>query len=216
METSRTMKEKHIDNFRNWRVRRQKLGIIPTIKSSFKKSARLSELIGVVLGDGNISQFPRTERMIILGNSNNPKFIERYAGVIEEIFKKRPTVTNVKNQNAVRISIYQKYIANRLEIPLGSRRDKKILIPSWIATNKRYLIAILRGLYEAEGSISINKRNYSYDFQFSNRNYSLLKFVSNSLVLLGFHPNLRRCDVRLRRKKEVRQFKTIIKFRVYK
>jgi len=87
--------------------------------------------------------------------------------------------------------------------------------PTWIVKNKTYLIGILRGLYEAEGSLSIHKPTYTYNFQFSNRNKSLLDFVQSSLIQLGFHTERREDCVNLRRKKEVEEFRNLIKFRVY-
>jgi len=215
MGLSNTLKSKHIDNFKNWRLQQQKLGRVPNEKQSFKKSRALAELIGVVLGDGNISRFPRTERLVITGNSNNIGFYKRYAVIVHKIFHKQPTVSKATKTNSVRISIYQKYISKRIEVPCGSRKDLAIQIPPWITQNKGYLVSILRGLFEAEGSLSIHLKTYTYNFQFSNRNDSLLKFVADSLVILGFHPEIRTYYVRLRRKSEVARFKNLIKFRVY-
>ena len=215
MKSSCTMKARNIDNFKNWREERQRLGIIPSKNSSLKRSKDLAELIGVILGDGNISKFPRTERLIITGNFNNSGFTNRYADFVKKVFNKQPTVGKLAGSNAVRISIYQKYISKRIGIPCGNRKDLEIKIPSWVKQSRGYLISILRGLFEAEGSLSIHLKTYTYNFQFSNRNDSLLKFVASSLTYLGFHPEIRTYYVRLRRKTEVGSFKNLIKFRVY-
>jgi hypothetical protein len=215
MKTFLTMKSKNIDNFKNWRTERQKLGIIPSEKSSFKRSRELAELIGVILGDGSIYNYPRTEGLTITGNFSNTGFTKRYTNIVERIFNKQPTVGKATDSNAVRIRIYQKYISKRTGIPCGNRKDLKIHIHSWIKQDRRYLISILRGLFEAEGYLSVHRKTYTYNFQFSNRNDSLLKFVEDSLIYLGFHPEIREYYVRLRRRVEVERFKKLIKFRVY-
>jgi len=74
---------------------------------------------------------------------------------------------------------------------------------------------MLRGLYEAEGSLTISRKSYTYNFQFSNRNKCLLDLVYDKLTYLGYHPERRTYYIRLRRKNEVERFKKLIKYRVY-
>lgn len=215
LKMSETLKRRGIDNLKSWRLERKKRGLVPKGYPAFKKSSELAELIGVILGDGNISKFPRTERLIITGNANNPGFIDRYSLIVERIFNKKPRVSKVSTSNAVRISIYQNKIEHRLKIPSGNKLKKDISIPSWIKSNKEFLIATLKGLFEAEASLTIHNKTYTYNFQFSNRNASILKFVHDSLLKLGFNPEVRRYYIRLRRKKEVMRFKNMINFRSY-
>lgn len=215
MKISRTFKEKKIDNFKIWREHMKELGKMPKDYHSFKESEELAEYIGVVLGDGNISQFPRTERIIIVGNASNEGFIKRYAKITESLFNKKPYVYKVKGSNAVRISLYQKKISERLKIPTGSRHNVKISVPIWIWKHKEFIISFLRGLFESEGSLSIHLPTYTYNFAFSNRNQSLLIIVTKSLKLLGFHPEVRNYAIRLRKRAEVFDFKNLIKFREY-
>lgn len=215
MKISRTMKARGIDNFKNWRIKMKKIGKIPSSYPPFRPSENLAEYIGVVLGDGNISKFPRSERIIIAANSNNHGFIKRYADFTQIIFNKKPTVSKVKSKNCVRISLYQKEISRRLRIPTGNRGPKKIKIPKWIWENDLYVISLLRGLFEAEGSLSIHLPTCTYNFQFCNKNASLLKITEKGLRMLGYHPEIRKAGVRLRRKAEVESFKKLIRFREY-
>lgn len=215
LKISRTMRNKNIDNFRNWRDKMKELGKIPCRYPYFPKSGDLAEYIGVILGDGNIGKFPRTERILIVGNANNDGFIRRYTKLTELLFNKKPTVSHDKNANAVRISLYQKKIAVRLGIPIGSRKRLNLAIASWIWENKKYLVRFLRGLFEAEGSLSIHIPTGTYNFQFKNQNKSLLKIVSKGLRLLNYHPEIRSNSIRLRKKIEVENFRKLINFRVY-
>lgn len=209
---SRTMRRKKIDNFKSWREKMVLDGKIKVQFDPFKKSDELAELFGVVLGDGNISVFPRCERLIISANGNNKYFIERYSSLVKKIFDKNPSVTQA-GPNCIRISIYENKISSRLSIPVGNRKDLDITIPAWIKKRKQYIVACLKGLFEAEGSLSIHLPTYTYNFQFSNYNTSILNFVENSLLDLGFHPERREIAVRLRRKSEVRHFEKMISFK---
>jgi intein/homing endonuclease len=211
---SETFKNKKIDNFKVWRFRMIKEGKFPNFPKRLKRTKELAELIGVILGDGNIHKFPRTEALTIASNAKNLGFVNRYAGIIYEIFSKEPTI-NKPSRGCIKIRIYQKYLSVRLGIPCGNRGNLKIEIPSWILKSKKNLISYLRGLYEAEGSFCVHRPTYTYKFLFSNRNESLLKNVYDSLKILGFHPHKSQYQIQISRKEEVYKIKDLIKFRQY-
>lgn len=213
MKISSTMKSRGIDNFKNWREKMRSIGKIPDVNIIFPPSKNLAEYIGVVLGDGNISVFPRTERLIIVSNANNQYFIKRYSFLTEKLFNRKPTVSKLKGVNAIRISIYQKKISYRLKIPTGNRNGMHIIIPEWIWKENDYIISLLKGLFEAEGSLSIHLPTCTYNFQFKNKNRYLLNTVEKGLKALGYNPEIRRNAIRLRKKKEVETFKQLIDFR---
>ena len=193
----------------------KRIGRIESNYPSLKQKGDLAELIGVVLGDGYIGKFPRTEVLTILSNSNNKGFIDRYALLVAKVFKKKPAVSKRKNSNCVEIKIYQKKISERLDIPSGSKAKLQKKIPSWILQNKNYLKRYLRGLYEAEGSFCIHKPTYTYKFLFSNKNNSLLENVYKGLNILGFHPHKSKYQIQVSRKEEVYRLKELIGFRQY-
>ena len=168
-----------------------------------------------MLGDGHIEKFPRTERLLIFSNSNNPGFVKRYTDLVERLFEKETYVYKQSKQNCVRISLYQKKISERLGIPTGARKDLELPVPKWISKNKKYIVRYLRGLYEAEGSFGVHEPTYTHKFQFSNKNESLLKNVDTSLKTLGFHPHRSRFQVQVSKKEEVYKVKELLKFRMY-
>lgn len=215
LKISQTMRKKRLDNFKTWREEAKRQGLIPKNYPKFAPSNNLAELVGVILGDGNIHSYARTECLLIIGNSNNLGFIKRYAKIVETIFQKKPSVRKVNNVNVIRICLYQKKISERLGIPSGSRKSIKFKTPTWILKNKSFLAAYLRGLFEAEGSLSIHLPTYTYNFQFRNNNQSLLTAVEKGLKLLGYHPEIRKYAIRLRKKLEVFRFKEHISFRKY-
>jgi len=216
LKISKTFKRKKIDNFKRWRQEAIKLGILKTNYPPLKQNGDLSELTGVVLGDGNIGRFPRTESLTIACNSNNPVFINQYMILITKLFHKPPYIAKVNQSGScTRIRIYQKQISRRLGIPTGNRSEREISIPRWILKNRNFLLRYLRGLYEAEGSFSVHKPTYTYKFLFSNRNESLLRNVYKGLKILGFHPHISKYKIQISKKEEVYKIKDLIKFRQY-
>lgn len=211
----KTFKERKIDNFKEWREEAKRIGLIKAYYPSLKESGDLAELIGVILGDGHIQRFPRTEGLTVAANSNNSGFIKRYSDLIEKFFDKKPHIKKEDFSNCTRIRIYQKDISKRLNIPTGNRSKFQIKTPKWIWQNREFLIRFLRGLYEAEGSFCIHKPTSTYKFLFSNRNSYLLDSVYKSLIKLGFNPHRSPDKIQLSRKEEVYKCKDLVRFRVY-
>ncbi|MCD6568869.1 hypothetical protein J7K70_01840, partial [bacterium] len=116
---SRTFKRKKIDNFAKWRRKMIVQGLIKINYPPLQKSGDLAELIGVILGDGYIGKFPRTEVLAIFSNSNNLGFVRRYSKLIKKVFNKKPSIYRRKDSNCIKISIYQKDLSKRLGISAG-------------------------------------------------------------------------------------------------
>ena len=190
-------------------------GKIKSVYSPFKQNGDLAELIGMVLGDGHIEKFPRTEGLTIVCSSNKREIIKRYSGLIAKLFNKKPSIGKIGDKNCIRIRIYQKHISKRLTIPMGNKNKINIRVPNWIFKNKDFLIRYLRGLYEAEGSFCIHKPTHTYKLFFSNKNESLLNNVYGALKSLGFHPHKSKYKIQISRKEEVYKVKKLLRFRQY-
>lgn len=212
---SETFKSKNINNFAKWRARAKMTGIIPDSTKKLKRSNELCFLIGLSLGDGNISKFPRVECLRLTLGTDKPLLASYAVIVIELVLKKTPSIIKRANSNCFNVTIYQKNLGKRLGIPLGARGKLEIYLPTWVWNKKSYLVSILKGLFEAEASYCVHEKTYTYNFEFSNRNISLLNEVEKGLRILGFNPERRATAVRLRKKEEAAEFKKLINFRVY-
>jgi len=212
---SKTFKSRKIDNFKNWRNKARKLGLIPDSYLVFRHNSDLAFLIGLTLGDGNIGIFPRTECLRIVLGTDKPLLIKYARQIIKSVVGKEPSVIKRTGVNCCNVTVYQKKLSKRLGIPSGPRKYLKILLPDWIWKRKIFLLNALRGLFEAEGSFSIHEQTYTYNLSFSNTNISLLNEVQKALTFLGFHPERRQNAVRLRRKIETFNFVSLIGFRKY-
>lgn len=216
MKISETMKRKKMDNFKIWREKMKQEGKIKNEYPELPENTETAELVGLVLGDGNLYKFARCEQLTISYNSAYPQIIKRGEYLIKKAFGKKPTIRQMESQNCTRMWVYEKRLGERLGIPVGAKRNYILAFPKWILGNKEHLIACLIGLYNAEGSYSIHLPTGTYNLQFSNTNKGLLREVYKALTFLGYNPHLRENKVTLRRKEETEKFANLIKFRYYR
>jgi len=209
------MRSRGLDNFKHWRNDQRQRGIIKSNYPSLKKDGNLAELIGVVLGDGHICSHARCESLRITGTATNIGFTKRYAYLIGDVFGKNPTVAKMKTANAMTITIYEKEISKRLGIPAGNRFNLNFVLPKWIEDEPIHKIRFLRGLYEAEGSLSHHTPTSTHKFIFSNRNQSLLNLVYRLITELGFTANMSLTKVQVSRRAEVQNLTNLLGFRYY-
>lgn len=209
------MKLRKLDNFKRWRDRAKEQGLIKSSYPELEKNGDLAELIGVVLGDGNITSFPRCECLRIVGSANNPGFAKRYAALVERVLGKRPHMAFRNKSNAINLTVYEKYISKRLRIPTGARGSLKYRLPAWIRKDRAFRIRFLRGLYEAEGSECHHLPTSTHKLFFSNKNKSLLTLVSELVQALGFKTNTSGYIVQVSRQKEVQDLANLLEFRHY-
>lgn len=210
-----TMRAHAIDNFRDWRENEKKYGKFSGAYRELQHDGDLAELFGVVLGDGSITKFARTESLRIVGSSNNIGFTKRYATLVERVFRKVPHVAKRNDSNAINITLYQKNISIRLGIPTGAKGTLHDVLPLWIRAQRAYTIRYLRGLYEAEGSYSVHEPTYTHKFIFTNTNPHLLDAVFTLISALGFHPHRSKNKIQISRREEVQKAKNLLKFRCY-
>lgn len=209
------MRAKRLDNFKHWRDTMKREGLIKSAYPALKKTGELAELIGIILGDGHIYKHERCDSLRIVGDAGKMGFVERSANLVTAVFEKPPKISKRKTSNGMNVTLYEKHIAIRLNLPTGSRANYAFQLPSWIEKNRSYKIRFLRGLYEAEGSISHSPATYTHKFIFANANQHLLELVARLVRELGFTINVSVNKAQVSRKDEVQKLSNLVKFRHY-
>ena len=188
-----------------------------------KYSKKLAELYGVMLGDGNSNRTKGykigTYMIRIIGDSNLDKeyHINYLKPLMENLFKIEVKVGKYKS-NAIHLTIHSKLIVEFFEkigFPPGNKIKNNLPIPSWIKSDKDYLCACLRGIYDTDGGIyNLNNQN-THQIAFTNHNYVLLNDVRNSLLSLGICPSkiINNRRIYLTKKSELIKFLNLIGFR---
>jgi len=213
LRLSKTLKTKREWNFSKWQRGKRRKGSIRY--KVLVKDKKLAELMGIILGDGNLYKHSRTENLRIICNSNDIVYIQHIVDLITEIFRKTPSVIKRKNENATVVCLYQCKISKKLGLPCGNRIKNNVGVPYWIFLNKDYMRRCLKGLFETDGCFHEDKDNYTRIIEFKNNCKRLREDVHNSLVRLGFNPQSGSNYIRLARRNEVYKFKELIDFRNY-
>ena len=154
-----------------------------------KLDKKLSEFIGILLGDGHMSK--KGHGIIITGGKADSSYITIYIPkLMKELFGKEPK-TYILNDKATIIQslIYSKalteFFSKEYNIPIGKKKNTSI--PLVLTQNDYLLIPCLRGLIDTDGGI-YKHNNKSSQICFYNSCVSLLYSVKNSFHKLGFKP----------------------------
>lgn len=191
-------------------------------------SEKLAEFYGVMLGDGNSHRTKYYKSrdnkrgvyaIRIVGDSRfDRNYLLNYVKpIIENLFKIKVTVKFYTNKNALHLESYGIKLIEFLEIKgfePGNKIKNKLRIPNWIKSNKNYLKACLRGLYDTDGSVYKLTGQNSHQICFTNVNQYLLQDVRNSLLLLGITcSKISNKDIYITKKSELRKFLKLVGFR---
>ncbi len=165
------------------------------------KNADLAELIGVILGDGNLGYYKKGKKIgtyaLKIGGHilEDRKYLEIYvASLIRKLFNTKPRFFIQRNGPEFFVVIYSKKIIGFLEamgLKTGNKKVNNVGIPKWIMSNKQFTVRCLRGLIDTDGSIyrMSNQDSGLLRLQFTNASKKLLFDARKLFVKLGYSPN---------------------------
>ncbi|MFX1575008.1 MAG: LAGLIDADG family homing endonuclease, partial [Promethearchaeota archaeon] len=140
----------------------------------------LSELIGIILGDGNIRRY---SFRIDLNKEDEIDYVNYVSNLIYQVLGKFPQkrdrrgIDEEHEGKGIRLIINGKGIIDLLT-RIGLKRGDKIKnaakAPEWILENKILIPYILKGLFDTDGNIDIHKKWRAL----------ILRFVSGSQILI--------------------------------
>lgn len=140
-------------------------------------SPELCEEIGINIGDGSIYL---TERRAEYRIGGNPKdewdyFLNFLMPLYKRLFNLQPKIRREKT--AICLTIYSRAIVTFKTKVLGLPSGKKshiVTIPQFILKNKEFFVACLRGIFDTDGSVFIDK----------SQNRPIVDITSSSPLLL--------------------------------
>ncbi len=145
-----------------------------------KLDEKLSEFIGVYLGDGTITPY----FIRITGDYRyDLPYFNYLSNLILKLFGVRAVIKKERKYNTTNLIIYSKNLCHFLNkefgIKFGHKIKNKTIIPQKILNDKVLTLACLRGLIDTDGSISRRGRKGSqFCIQFTSHNKKLLEQVS--------------------------------------
>ncbi len=144
-------------------------------------SKKLAEFVGIMLGDGGISEYQIT---VTLNSERDKEYIKFVTTLIKDLFGVHPGIYKIREALAIKIVVHRKDLVSFCEsigLKKGNKLKQNLDIPQWIKDNKEYQKACLRGLVDTDGCF------FKHRYISKNKEYSYLKiaFTSASEELLN-------------------------------
>jgi len=185
------------------------------------ESTELAEFLGIILGDGGISD---NQVIISLNKENDKSYVFFIFDLIKNLFKINPSVYHYHtfgHKNNVTVTISSRNVVDFL-LSKGLKKGNKVKqqagVPPWIKDSVPFSKSCLRGLIDTDGCI-YSHRHTSHGYQhfniglnFSNKSTPLLIFVKDILISLGFNAKIGKRNVNLYREMEVNRYAKEIGF----
>ena len=180
------------------------------------KSSALAEFIGVVLGDGSISEHQVAISMNSKVDIQYGNFVKR---LIMRLFKINPYV-KIREKNTLQIITTGKNLVEFLlkcGLKKGDKVAQQVNVPKWIAKDKNFRISCLRGLMDTDGGVYFHTHftkgiKYKHiGMCFTNKSIPLLNFVYEVLVSAGISAyNNKKSHVSIYGKEEIKKYMDLV------
>lgn len=187
-----------------------------------KYSEELAEFVGIILGDGSITDYQVT---VSLNSKRERKYASFIEGLIHTLFQvpiTRRYRSYENHESSIDLVVSRvalvRFCIQKLGLIKGNKVRHQVGVPVWIKRSRKYLLACVRGLVDTDGSVylhryRVNGKWYTYSkLSFANRSIPLLKFVFRALQTSHMSPRLTKNqeNVCLDSKKDMRAYFELI------
>lgn len=169
-----------------------------------RPSRRLAEFVGIMMGDGGISDHQLT---VTLHAEDDLEYGSFVSGLITDLFDAPVSVRPRRNCKATDYVVSRKSMVDYCVDHLGLKRGHKIrqglTIPGWIISDVEYTKACVRGLFDTDGSVfthayRVKGKEYRYKkMAFTSRSQPLLRDVHEVLNNIGIKARCAGSDIRI-------------------
>lgn len=177
----------------------------PRPHMTYREQKALAYIVGVALGDGNLSNpNGRAVRLRITCCARYPGIRDEIITALRILFSKNKVSVVPRRKTFYDISVYSNKLSLYLpwESGKGSKIEQGATVPGWIFTRPVFIKECLRGLIQTDGSIYID-RGYKM-INFTNSCKSLIEDVLRMFNNLGFAPSIGTADTKRRTKYTLR------------
>ena len=183
------------------------------IRLPSKADNSLAEFIGILAGDGHLSQI-NYEISITCDSVTDKDYITNHVPkLIYKLFGLKASIQKSKYARAIKCRIYSKKLCEFLNkeygIPIGKKKGQ-LHIPLQLQKNEGFLKSYLRGLFDTDGSLYFRRKSGKV-ISIISRDHSFLKEVKNALKQLNFSPSLSGKNLYIYNQEEINKFFSEIK-----
>lgn len=175
----------------------------PTLDCEF------AEILGALNGDGHLSKI--NHEISIIGNLNERDYIQHLQKKFEDLFKIKFKVETYLRY--LKLRAYSVDLVNFLNKIYGLPKGKKkgnLLIPKQILSHKNLIVSYFRGLFDTDGTFYIRRKKDPV-IEISSADKRYLEEIKNTLKLVGFEFGIRKNNIHLYKKEEIKRFFEIIR-----
>lgn len=177
-----------------------------------RHSARLAELIGILMGDGHLGVYQVTVSTSLETDTEHAVFV---SSLFQSVFGIEASTVMRRSRNVLIVTLSSKMACDYLRavgMATGNKLTTGLYPPKWIVENESYCKAFIRGLIDTDGCVyedrhTVKGKEYSSKcVAFTSASPDLLSFVSDQLKRWEFKPTSWGRHVRIRRQKEVLRY----------
>ena len=182
-----------------------------------KNSSALAELLGILAGDGHIDKYQVT---VTTHSETDREHAEYTSKLFTKQFGIPAPIGLKKGYKACVVRVSSKAVCRfliRKGLVEGHKINSSLCTPDWIKKHRSYRLAFIRGLFDTDGCVFIDKhviKNKTYQnvgMAFSNRCLPLLAEFKETLEWLGLRPTQKtRFVVFLRREADVKRYFAVV------
>lgn len=179
-----------------------------------EKSEELAELLGILMGDGHLDKY----QIEFVTNSVTDREHAFYvADLLGRLFGVKTRIWDRKDQRAISVvasSVALNEFVAQLGMPCGNKIAGGLSVPSWILERKSFSKAFVRGVFDTDGCIFLDKHFIRQKWYY-NMGWTITSnadtFISGLLELLknlGFSPTNRVTQnaIFMRRKHDIERY----------
>lgn len=187
-----------------------------SIKLPKRDSTLFAEFIGVMIGDGSLTKYQASISTNLKTDADHAKFIVK---LIKELFDVVPSIYERVASNCLVVTVSSSRLVvflNESGLPIGHKIRNDLDIPRWIFSNEKLVLACLRGIFDTDGGIflerhTIRKKTCEYmRMSFVSASPKLVESIYKALTQFGFSATIRYRRVNLERFTDINRYFTIV------
>jgi len=162
-----------------------------------QKGVDLSEFVGIMIGDGGITN---KQVVVTLNNKTDKLYSVFVEDLINRLFGVKASMNIRKEESVVNITVSRiRLVAfcKSIGLKIGNKLKQNLDIPAWVKKDKSFKVSCLRGLVDTDGCFfverhKINKKKYCYPrLSFVSYSKQLRASAFKILKELEFSPKIR-------------------------
>lgn len=160
------------------------------INLSSEPTQELAEIIGIMLGDGNLYLDKKLKfHTVICFNKNETSYLNYVKNLFEKyLYPYQFRIQELKSEFfLMNVSKCVGRVLVLTGLMEGNKIKNKVKIPKWVFSNKKFIISLLRGIFDTDGCIYRKYDNYM-QIQFKFASYVLNESVREALIKLNYSP----------------------------